>query len=184
MQTMVRRWVESRDELRALICERRDALDLAHTTIDAISGVPDGYTSKVLAPDPVRNFGPTSLAAILGALALRIVRVEIVEDPQAAANVSGRWVPRRRRPNLKCAPRCVVSDVGEAQRSFNLVHPEEEQVPMSQTRLITTRVDEALAEQVEQAAAKDRRPVSAFVRNILADALAKPPAEQQRESAQ
>jgi hypothetical protein len=45
---------------------------------------------------------------------------------------------------------------------------------MSQTRLITTRVDEALAEQVEQAAAKDRRPVSAFVRNILADALDKP----------
>lgn len=46
---------------------------------------------------------------------------------------------------------------------------------MSQSRLITTRVDEALAEQVEQAAARDRRPVSAFVRNILADALAKPP---------
>jgi hypothetical protein len=45
---------------------------------------------------------------------------------------------------------------------------------MSQTRLITTRVDAALAAQVEQAAAKDRRPVSAFVRNILADALDKP----------
>jgi predicted transcriptional regulator len=39
---------------------------------------------------------------------------------------------------------------------------------------ITMRVDEALAEQVEQAAAKDRRPVSAFVRNLVADALAKP----------
>jgi predicted transcriptional regulator len=39
---------------------------------------------------------------------------------------------------------------------------------------ITTRVDEALAERVEQAAKRDRRPVSAFVRNLIADAVAKP----------
>jgi predicted transcriptional regulator len=39
---------------------------------------------------------------------------------------------------------------------------------------ITTRVDEALAAKVEQAARKDRRPVSAFVRNLIADAVAKP----------
>jgi hypothetical protein len=46
---------------------------------------------------------------------------------------------------------------------------------MSQTRLITTRVDEALAEKIEQAADRERRAVSAFVRNLLADALEKPP---------
>jgi len=45
---------------------------------------------------------------------------------------------------------------------------------MSQTRLITTRVDEALAEKIEQAAAGERRAVSALVRNILSDALTKP----------
>lgn len=39
---------------------------------------------------------------------------------------------------------------------------------------ITTRVDVALAARVEQAAKKDRRPVSAFVRNLIADAVAKP----------
>jgi hypothetical protein len=42
------------------------------------------------------------------------------------------------------------------------------------TTTITTRIDAALAAKVEQAAAKDRRPVSAFVRNLIADAVAKP----------
>jgi hypothetical protein len=114
----MRRWIGSREELRALICDRRDELDLAHTTIDAISGLADGYTSKILAPDPIRNFGPESLAVILGALALRIVRVEIVEDPQAAALVSGRWTPRKRRPRPKPAGRCVDGKVCGAQCLF------------------------------------------------------------------
>jgi predicted transcriptional regulator len=43
---------------------------------------------------------------------------------------------------------------------------------MSKTRLITTRVDEELEERVKAAADRDRRPVSSFVRNVLADAVA------------
>lgn len=39
---------------------------------------------------------------------------------------------------------------------------------------ITARIDETLLAQVEAAAKKDRRPVSAFVRNLIADAVAKP----------
>jgi hypothetical protein len=39
---------------------------------------------------------------------------------------------------------------------------------------ITARVDETLLALVEEAARKDRRPVSAFVRNLIADAVAKP----------
>jgi hypothetical protein len=126
---MVRRWVGTREELRALVCDRRDELNLAHTTIDAISGVPDGYTGKCLAPDPVRNFGAVSLAAILGALALRIVRVEIAEDPEQAARMRPRWTPRRRRPRRKPAVQCVVADVSAAQPSFEFVHREREQGP-------------------------------------------------------
>jgi molybdopterin-guanine dinucleotide biosynthesis protein A len=59
----------------------------------------------------------------------------------------------------------------------NLYTEKGSKAPMSNGKPMTTitmRVDEALAEQVEQAAAKDRRPVSAFVRNLVADALAKP----------
>lgn len=116
-------------ELRELLSDRAEELNLSRATIDEIAGVPDRYSQKLLSARPARNFGPTSLAAILGALALRIVRIEIAEDPEAAAKVSGRWAPRRRRPNPKRAARCVVNDVGQAQPSFQFVNPEEEPGP-------------------------------------------------------
>jgi hypothetical protein len=89
--------VTSRDELVQLVRDRRDELGITHETIDHIAGCAAGYTSKLLAPEPMKNFGPMSLRTVLGALALGIARVEIVEDPEAAARVRGRWKPRRRR---------------------------------------------------------------------------------------
>lgn len=167
----MRRWVGTREELRALICDRRDALNVAHTTIDAIAGVQEGYTSKLLAPEPIRHFGPESLAAILGALALGIVRVEIVEDAEAAAKVSGRWVPRKRRPNRKQAPEpdrwCVVS---EPQTLFDYANMETDE--MSKDKMIGVRVDAELDARLKAAANKDRRKVGDFVRLVLSDALA------------
>jgi len=53
---------------------------------------------------------------------------------------------------------------------MTLVH--NERGPMSKTELITTRVDHELAERIKTAAERDRRPVSQFVRNLLADATA------------
>jgi len=47
---------------------------------------------------------------------------------------------------------------------------------MSKTELITTRVDHDLAERIKSAAERDRRPVSQFVRNVLADATKQSPA--------
>jgi hypothetical protein len=40
--------------------------------------------------------------------------------------------------------------------------------------MISARVDAELEERVRAAAAKERRPVSQFVRNLLNDAVAKP----------
>lgn len=114
----MKRWVGTREELRALICDRREALDISLLTLDSISGVQDGYSAKLLAPKPIRNFGPDSLAAILGALALRIVRIEIADDPEAEARVSERWVPRKRRPGRKAANLCVDGNVCGAQSLF------------------------------------------------------------------
>jgi hypothetical protein len=125
----MKRWVGTREELRALICERREAVDISLSTLNSIAGTQEGYAEKLLAPDPIRNFGPESLAAILGALALRIVRVEIVEDPEAAAQVSGRWTPRKRRPRRKPADRCVVAIASGPQSAFAFVHCETEQGP-------------------------------------------------------
>jgi hypothetical protein len=120
------RKIGSCDELRELLSDRADELNISRATLDGIAGVPDRYSQKLLSARPIRNFGPTSLAAILGALALKIVRVEIAEDPEAAARVSGRWVPRRRRPNPKRAVECVVPDRPAAQSSFTFEHEPEQ----------------------------------------------------------
>jgi hypothetical protein len=45
---------------------------------------------------------------------------------------------------------------------------------MSKPELISTRVEPELAERIKSEAEKDRRTISQFVRNTLADALAEP----------
>ncbi|MBB4378228.1 hypothetical protein [Bradyrhizobium sp. SBR1B] len=85
--TMIRNMPELVEALRA----RRDELNISHETIDAISGVQPGYTSKILAG--IKNLGPMSFGALLGALGLAVV---VVEDPQAAARVRHLWQPRKR----------------------------------------------------------------------------------------
>ncbi|TYO64632.1 hypothetical protein FXV83_20760 [Bradyrhizobium hipponense] len=79
-----------------LIRRRRDALSLTHETIDHLTGWASGYASKVLSPEPLKRLGPQSLGLILGALALGIARIEFVEDPEIAARMRSRWVPRLR----------------------------------------------------------------------------------------
>jgi hypothetical protein len=177
----MRRWVGTPEELRALICEQRDAVDVSHETLDFISGLPNGYVSKLLAPHPIKNFGPESLRALLGALALRIVRIEIAVDPQAAVKVSGRWVRRKRRPNRK-EPEpeqwCVVS---HPQTLFDYANMETDE--MSKDKMIGVRVDAELDARLKAAADKDRRKVGDFVRLVLSDALDEPEQSEKPEVA-
>ncbi len=88
--------VTSKAELVEVIRRRRDELGITHATIDAITGWADGYCSKLMCDPPMKNFGEMSLGLVLGALALGIARVEIVEDPAQAERVRGRWVKRKR----------------------------------------------------------------------------------------
>jgi hypothetical protein len=119
------RTIRSREELLAVLREQQQALNISCGTIEGIAGLADGYVSKVLSLTPAKNLGPIALGAILGALALKIVKIEIGEDPEATAAVSGRWTPRKRRPNWKKPPVwCVVANSGEAQPSFEFVHQE------------------------------------------------------------
>lgn len=55
---------------------KRDALNISHETIDNISGLPSGYTSKVLAPEPQRGVGYQSLGDLMGALAIGFIPVD------------------------------------------------------------------------------------------------------------
>lgn len=105
---MVPKLVTTTSELVQLVRDRRDELDIPHEVIDAICGYADGYTSKLLAPTPIKNFGEMSLSAVLSALALGIAVVVITEDEEQKLLVSGRWRKRihqqRRRLGALPAP--------------------------------------------------------------------------------
>lgn len=96
----VPRVITTRDDLVDLIRRRRDELGITHETIDHLTGWASGYASKVLSPEPLKNLGAKGLSLVLEALALGIVRVEFVEDPEQAARMRPRWV-RRLRPHMR-----------------------------------------------------------------------------------
>jgi hypothetical protein len=111
------RLIATREQLLEVVRDRRDELDLSHETLDLISGLQNGYVSKLLADPPMRGFGEMSLKAVLDALALRLAFAVIVEDDEMAKRVRGRWRPRRRAPkerqSRESAPAevwCVVGD--------------------------------------------------------------------------
>lgn len=113
------RLIGSREQLLQAVRDRRDELDLPHELLDAITGLQSGYVSKLLADPPMRGFGEMSLQALLDALGLRIAFAVILEDPDKAERMRGRWRPRQRPPTTEQkrakqqqaeAMRCVASD--------------------------------------------------------------------------
>jgi hypothetical protein len=80
----------------------------------------------LLAPVPVRNLGPLSLSVLLSALAMKIVRIEVVEDPEQAAKMAGRWTPRKRRPICRKLPPAQTWCVVALQHSFTFAETTEE----------------------------------------------------------
>lgn len=91
--------IRSMPELIAAFRSRRDELQITHETIDAISLLPDGYASKLLAPVPIKNIGPKALEGLLDALGLVLVAVP---NPNVGNRVTSKWVKRKRR--VKTAP--------------------------------------------------------------------------------
>lgn len=186
--------------LIAILRERRDELDLTNETLEAAAGISDRYATKILSLRPVRRLGPMSLDALLGALALKICTITIESDEVVAAVMAPKWKPRRGRPREQ-RRRMTREDAAAFPCAWDLIFfapaPEPPPKPKppaaaslvrccrlqqtvfdfsnateaSDMKLIGARCDDELAEQVEAAAAKERRPVAAFVRNVLTDAV-------------
>jgi hypothetical protein len=70
------------------LLSRKDELDVSFETIDHVAGLPVRYSAKVLGRQ--KMLGPTSLGALLGALALKLA---IVSDEEQLARIKHRLIP-------------------------------------------------------------------------------------------
>jgi len=68
-------------------------LNISYATVDAISGLPDGYTAKLMSPKPMKGLGEKAIEGLNGALAIGFVPTV---DPDQVEKVKGRWAPRKR----------------------------------------------------------------------------------------
>lgn len=85
--------VTSYDELIAALRARADELKITRETLDAVSGLQSGYSGKLLAPVPIRQFGRTSLGPMLQAMGLAIV---LIEDVESLRRFSGQHALRKK----------------------------------------------------------------------------------------
>jgi hypothetical protein len=82
-------------DLLKLAQARMDELGITYETLDALSGVTDRYSQKILGSRPIKRLGPISLPAILGSLGMKLVAVE---DSAALDRIRHRLAPRKGRP--------------------------------------------------------------------------------------
>lgn len=73
-------------------------LNITYATVDAISGLPDGYTAKLMSPEPMKGLGKKAMEGLNGALAMGFT---YAVDAAQVEKVKGRWTKRRRQPDKK-----------------------------------------------------------------------------------
>jgi hypothetical protein len=78
--------------------QRIRELGITYATVDAISGLPDGYTAKLMSPKPMKGIGEKAIEGLNGALGMAFVPVV---DAAQVKLVRGRWTRRRFAPAKK-----------------------------------------------------------------------------------
>jgi hypothetical protein len=91
---MVPKIVTTEAELVAVVRDRKAEAGITCQTLDGLAGLADGHAAKLLCG--TKNFGEMSLGCVLQALAMKLIVVSIVEDPEQRARMEGRWTPRKR----------------------------------------------------------------------------------------
>lgn len=86
---LLRTQAEMVEAYRARIRE----LNISFATVDAISGLPDGYTAKLMSPRPMKGLGEKAIEGLNGALGIAFT---VMVDPEQVQRVQGRWAKRKR----------------------------------------------------------------------------------------
>ena len=119
------------ESFRAMLNNRRRALKLSFTELDALTGLQSGYTAKLIAePRVARNYqkciGPKSMGKLLTALGAQL-RIEPVEESQTCSIDSGNFHTytqvlreRSRRGGLACFARMTDEQKFSFQRAGGL----------------------------------------------------------------
>ncbi len=79
------------DGLIEALRQRKTDLGLSCLLMDELSGLPAGYTAKVLGPSRIKSLGAISTSAINGCLAIKLA---VIEDLEAIQRMAGRWERR------------------------------------------------------------------------------------------
>jgi hypothetical protein len=66
-------------DLQAIMRDRVRHLPVSRRDLDAITGLPDGYSSKLLSKKPTKGLGGLSLEAFLQTLGMKII---VIDDPK------------------------------------------------------------------------------------------------------
>lgn len=89
MTALLRTQAEMVEAYRARIRE----LNISFATVDAISGLPDGYCAKLMSPKPMKGLGEKAIEGLNGALGIAFT---VTVDPEQVERVQGRWTRRKR----------------------------------------------------------------------------------------
>jgi hypothetical protein len=88
--------IASYADLVAAVRKRLDQLNLSHETLDALTLLPDGYTSKLLSERPMKHLGPLSWV-IFETLGMTVMLVEN-SSSLARSRRSHAWQQRKLKP--------------------------------------------------------------------------------------
>ena len=72
--------IRNYSDLLQALRDRRDELQVTHEIIDAVTGLAQGHTGKLLAVPPFKRLGRLSLEYLLGGLALKLTLSEDAEQ--------------------------------------------------------------------------------------------------------
>lgn len=78
-------------ELQAIMRARAEELNVSRLTLDEATGLPTGYSGKVLAPRPGKRLGRTSLGLYLEVLGLELV-VRVRDEQRITSDLPKREV--------------------------------------------------------------------------------------------
>jgi hypothetical protein len=79
------------DDLHAALRNRAEVVNLSREELDVLARFPAGYTSKLLAPTPMRRIALPSMFDLSEALGLQIA---LIENPEMMARIRDRTLPR------------------------------------------------------------------------------------------